>query len=211
MHLIEIHPPLVLASAITGYAAALSGPPGGGSFAAGRHCAGLALGRIDEALGTATVGRGPAGEPRWPDGVTGSITHKTDVAWAAVAPTTVIRSLGIDVECVTDPAATRVAEVVLHADERDVGPASLSWPERVVVAFSIKESVFKCLYPLVGRRFYYDALRISRLDPDAGTFDAELIETLSDSYRRGFRLSGTVAVEGPHVWSAVWLGADAPG
>src|SRR2546423_6154826 len=65
-------------------------------FATGRAVARQAL----AALGVAPVplARGPGGEPGWPAGVVGSITHCAGYRGAAVAPATRAASVGIDAE-----------------------------------------------------------------------------------------------------------------
>ncbi|HKN97304.1 MAG TPA: 4'-phosphopantetheinyl transferase, partial [Pseudonocardiaceae bacterium] len=61
-----------------------------------RTCARRAL----AALGRPEVPilRGAKGEPLWPAGIVGSITHTTGYYAAAVAESTVVRSVGVDAE-----------------------------------------------------------------------------------------------------------------
>jgi 4'-phosphopantetheinyl transferase EntD len=65
-------------------------------FSTGRACARTALARLG--LPPVPIPRGPGGEPQWPDGVTGSITHCTGYRACAVARTVHVAALGIDAE-----------------------------------------------------------------------------------------------------------------
>src|SRR5262249_61789813 len=73
-----------------------AGPGRRAEFAAGGGCAREAR----PGLGgpAAPILPGPAGEPRWPGGVTGSITHCAGYRACAVARTTDVAAIGIDAE-----------------------------------------------------------------------------------------------------------------
>src|SRR6516225_8640665 len=73
-----------------------AGPRRRAEFTAGRRCAREALARLG--LPAAPVLAGRAGEPRWPAGVTGSITHCAGYRACAVARTADVTALGIDAE-----------------------------------------------------------------------------------------------------------------
>src|SRR5262245_6997786 len=73
-----------------------AGPRRRAEFAAGRWCAREALARLG--VPAAPILPGPAGEPRWPEGVTGSITHCAGYRACAVARTTDVAAIGIDAE-----------------------------------------------------------------------------------------------------------------
>jgi 4'-phosphopantetheinyl transferase EntD len=73
-----------------------AGPRRRAEFAAGRLCARAALARLG--VPAAPILPGPAGQPRWPAGVTGSITHCAGYRACAVARTTDVTAIGIDAE-----------------------------------------------------------------------------------------------------------------
>src|SRR5215813_14270807 len=73
-----------------------AGPGRRAEFAAGRSCARAALAMLGVAAGPILVG--PAGQPLWPAGVTGSITHCVGYRACAVARTTDVAAIGIDAE-----------------------------------------------------------------------------------------------------------------
>jgi 4'-phosphopantetheinyl transferase EntD len=128
-----------------------AGPRRRAEFTAGRQCARTAL----AALGVPAVPilLGLAGEPRWPAGLVGSITHCPGYRACAVARTADLAAIGIDAEPDQDLPGG-LAEAVATAAElawirrRAVTAPAVHW-ERLV--FSAKESAAKAWYPLTGR------------------------------------------------------------
>jgi enterobactin synthetase component D len=187
------------------YSARLIGGDYRWHFRAGRECAARALAQLG--VPATEVGRGPAGEPLWPEGITGSITHKGEFVSAAVARASDALGIGIDAEEIVDSTrAARIAPMIVMPREVSIGGDSVSPGLRVSLLFSIKEAVFKCLYPLVGKRFYYDALTVLVVDLDAGSFEAELAIPLSAQLPAGHLLAGRVAQSHGLVHSGVCEG-----
>jgi len=73
-----------------------AGPRRRAEFAAGRSCARAALATLGVAAGP--ILPGPAGQPLWPAGVTGSITHTAGYQACAVGRTADVAAIGIDAE-----------------------------------------------------------------------------------------------------------------
>ncbi|MGA8211251.1 MAG: 4'-phosphopantetheinyl transferase superfamily protein [Nocardioidaceae bacterium] len=118
-------------------------------FATVRCCARSCLGRLG--FEPVAVLPGPGGAPGWPVGVRGSMTHCAGYAAAALAPADRVAAIGIDAEPDT-PLPAGVLEVIATPSERcqvhDLGAvAGPSWDR---LLFSVKESVFKAWFPLVG-------------------------------------------------------------
>ncbi len=141
-------------------------------FATARYCARMALfagGAHAQALVAARGGHGPS----WPPGHVGSITHCTGYRAAAVARSTAYAAVGIDAE----PHLALPAEVrdcVLRADEvaaLAALPGGIHW-DRVV--FCAKEALFKAWNPATRRWLDFHDASV-RLDPDSGTFRADLV------------------------------------
>ena len=175
-------------------------------FAAGRHCALAAL----RALGAqvAGIGRGTDGLPVWPAGFTGSISHCDDLACAVAVRTTDAWGAGLDVErVVSRRRASRVGPLVVDRDELLAARAAgLDEALGVTLLFSAKETLFKCLFPVVRRWFGYSAARI-RLHED-GSFDARLTMALTDGFPGGMTLAGRWTVSGGRVYTALILTRD---
>jgi len=84
-----------------------------------------------------------AGMPIWPDGIVGSLAHDATVAVAALARHSDYLSLGVDVEP-AEPLAADLLELVTTSSERVTMRNALQGR----LLFSIKEAVYKAVYPL---------------------------------------------------------------
>ena len=184
-------------------------------FLAGRYAAQQALG------GLGVVGmpeRNPDGSPRWPERVAGSITHGAGRALCAVAFASDVRSLGIDAErLMSERASEELRARICFDDERDLFARELAaLPEHhaVTFAFSAKESLYKCLYPFVGRFMDFHAARVvaARGELDAaggrGELTLELAIDWSPELEAGTQLRAQWAHTSAHVETAVLLGAS---
>jgi enterobactin synthetase component D len=175
-------------------------------YLAGRYCADHAVERLRPSATRPAIGRGAAGEPQWPAGLTGSVTHTDGLASAAVARLTDARSIGIDSEMRVDHwRAERIRPLVMRPEEHGVGGRAIDEATRVTLVFSAKESIFKCLYPVIGRRFYYEDALITSGDPATGQFVAELMTTLAPGFERGTILRGRFEIDDARVHTGVWL------
>ena len=165
-------------------------------FIAGRYCAAQALRLAGAADWAAEIGTGPAGEPLWPAGFVGSITHTVTHATSAVAGCDDAISIGIDAEPFAGPErVTRVSCIVLHACESRLKATGFA-PEAVfTLCFSAKEAFFKCLFPLVRHRFDYRDAAVRMIDVREQRIEIELLTSLGTGYDRGRRITGRFDVE----------------
>ncbi|HEX7279315.1 MAG TPA: 4'-phosphopantetheinyl transferase superfamily protein [Solirubrobacterales bacterium] len=142
-------------------------------FTTARACARLALAE----LGAPADGipAGPKGEPVWPEGVAGSITHCDGFRAAAVARTADVASVGIDAEPNAPLPAGLLSDVagpgeVGHLRSLAGDDPSVAWDR---LLFSAKESVYKTFFPLTGRWLGFEDAELE-VDP-GGTFTATLL------------------------------------
>lgn len=169
-------------------------------YLGGRVCARRSLERVG----------GPGGElpvdaervPQWPAGFCGSITHSKGFAAAVSGRRRRWQSLGLDLEHVLEEArAERLAHEILTEAERtrfsDWAPAVL-----VTLVFSFKESLFKALYPLTRRRFYFQDAEVIDLTYD-GQAQLALRANLSEEWRSGQHVGGQFIQLGDHLLSLV--------
>jgi enterobactin synthetase component D len=179
-------------------------------FLAGRFCAMEALRRLDPSRAPIMPGRTERGAPVWPSGVVGSITHTGGYVSAAVARSADMRARGIDAERrVSVPQARRLSLQVCWASELMQGmEAGLDRVQSLTLAFSAKEAIFKCLFPLTGHMFYYHDVRIEHVDARTGMFDARLIKTLSPEFRAGMHVEGRFELSESLVHTGVYLRAS---
>jgi 4'-phosphopantetheinyl transferase EntD len=172
-------------------------------FATGRHCALAALSALS--CDAVALGREGDGRPRWPPGIVGSISHCERLCIAAVAREQAFAALGLDVEPRT-PLPEGVLALVASSEEIAALPynaiPALDRPPFDTVLFSGKESVFKALYPEVGRFFGFEEISLA-LAVD-GSFEARLQAGLACEARRN-SLGGRFALTRDYVLTAVLL------
>ena len=175
-------------------------------FLAGRVCARAALQQLDHLDCIPAIGEDRA--PVWPSHISGSITHSTGHAAAIVGHKAQWRGLGMDLENVlTRERAERLAGEILTADELqrmatvDREQAALL----VTLTFSVKESLFKALYPIVQTRFYFEHAEVVQWSP-AGHVRLRLLIDLSSEWCHGKELVGQFAVADGQLLSLVAVG-----
>jgi len=172
-------------------------------FLAGRLCARAALQQLDGRDWVPGMGEDRA--PIWPDDISGSITHSTGWAAAIVGNKQHWRGLGLDTENLLTPErATRLAGEILTPTEMQqmaAGPAE-QIALRVTLTFSIKEALFKALYPIVLKRFYFEDAQLIDWTED-GHARLRLLTDLSSEWQSGKELDGQFSVQGEHVLSLV--------
>lgn len=177
-------------------------------FATGRACARAAL----EPLGLAEVAipMGSGGEPRWPEGVVGSITHCEGYRACAVARETEVAALGIDAEPNRPLPESLLADVAFGAELAlvrrlaEVEPG-VCWDR---VLFSAKESVYKAWFPHACRWLGFDDVALT-IDHRTGTFSAGLpLPGLPLADRQLPVLSGRWAVDTGILVTAVAVARD---
>ena len=155
---------------------------------AGRWCAQQALRQAgyDE---PPLPGSGAGGEPLWPDGWCGSISHSDTCISALIGPTAHYHGLGIDHEPPMSPqTAQSVMTRLASPTELALRPADWSLPDWLTLIFSAKESLFKAIYPTLGRFFGFQAAEIQAIS--AEHFQIQLCETLAPAWPAGLRLTG---------------------
>jgi 4'-phosphopantetheinyl transferase EntD len=156
-------------------------------FALGRQCAHRCLQQLG--ADATSLLPGPNGEPIWPAGFVGSITHCEGYCAAAVAARAL--SVGIDAE----PASALpddVLGIVAFGEE-------IAWVEaqpdstRGRLLFSAKESVYKAWFPLTRSWLSFEDVRVE-FNENTGSFTAHFL--VSGPVVAGKRLQ---AVEGRYI------------
>jgi 4'-phosphopantetheinyl transferase EntD len=140
-------------------------------FVTGRACAREALAGLG--LPPSPIGSGAKGEPLWPPGVTGSITHCEGYRASAVARSSSALMLGIDAER-NARLQEGVWEQVAHGRERELRDGDSDAGHHLdAVLFSAKEAIFKAWYPLTRRWLGFGDAELA-IDV-SGTFTARLL------------------------------------
>lgn len=128
---------------------------------AGRTAARVAM----KTLGVAPVAiaKGDLGQPIWPDGLVGAITHTDNLAIAALADRKNVAGLGIDLEHQSRFKPNLTSAIMTKAEiaaSVDLG-----------ATFTAKEAVYKAAFPLVQKVFGFQDVTI-RFTENGRSFEA---------------------------------------
>ncbi len=143
-------------------------------FTTARACARAAL----EKLGVppAPIPSGERGEPLWPAGVVGSITHCDGYRACAVARSSQIVTVGIDAEPNAALPHGLLGDIARPEELPSLRRLEQERPQvhwdRLL--FSAKESVYKAWFPLARRWLGFEDAVVA-IDPCEGTFTARLL------------------------------------
>jgi enterobactin synthetase component D len=141
-------------------------------------------------------------EPIWPRGYVGSITHCEGFYAAAVARDTTHHSLGIDAEQ-NRSIPPEIRDQIMTVMEKKWYNLTLHKDKTDLLIFSAKESIFKCLYPLVNH--YIDFLEIDLIiDRSYLQFRADLPDYLISKV--GVQtIEGIYNMDETHIFTASFL------
>jgi enterobactin synthetase component D / holo-[acyl-carrier protein] synthase len=143
-------------------------------FVTVRACAREALARLGEP--PRAIPSGVRGEPLWPPGIVGSITHCDGYRACAVARSSELVTVGVDAEPNQPLPDGLLADVALP-EEREwlrhlVRQAPEAHWDRLL--FSIKESVYKAWFPLAEKWLGFEDAVVS-IDRQRESFSAHLL------------------------------------
>jgi enterobactin synthetase component D len=156
-------------------------------FFHGRMAARRALVALGRGAASPTVGG--EGQPVWPVGVVGSITHSGPFAAAVALDGAHWRGVGIDIECVADESGcAALKSVAIDGSElatlrAQVGRFDIA--ALLTLAFSAKESVYKAAFDAVGRYFGFEAARVLEVDVAGSRLALRIEEDLGGPFVRG--------------------------
>ncbi|HEY8809778.1 MAG TPA: 4'-phosphopantetheinyl transferase superfamily protein [Solirubrobacterales bacterium] len=164
-------------------------------FTTARACAREALARLGQPH--QAIPAGPKGEPLWPDGIVGSITHCDGYRACALALAGDLVTVGVDAEPNQPLPGGLLADIALPEERELLRDLSRRAPrthwDRLL--FSIKESIYKAWFPLAERWLGFEDAVVS-IDLQRGSFSAYLLVPgpLLDGHElRGFDGSWLVA------------------
>ena len=146
-------------------------------FVTVRYCARQALGELG--VGPVPILKGDKGEPCWPEGVVGSLTHCEGFRGAVVGWSSDVRSVGIDAEP-HDVLPKGVLDAISLPEERaQLGalPGDLHWDR---ILFCAKEATYKTWFPLTHRWLGFEDARISFEVDGSGTTGTFVSRVLID-------------------------------
>lgn len=157
-------------------------------FVTARACAREALSRLG--VPAQPIPTGSRGEPVWPAGIVGSITHCAGYRACAVAHANELITIGVDAEPDEPLPPDLLADIALPEEQRWIESAVVADPgtswDRLL--FSIKESIYKAWFPLTRSWLGFEDAVVS-INPSHGTFSAALLvpgPTLGERKLDGF-------------------------
>lgn len=148
-------------------------------------------GRAMAQLGQAVLGHQPAQVARsenrvpiWPRGLTGSISHSSGRCVCLVLPDCTLL-VGVDTEALAASNQLRAIDrIVATAQDRALIAQAADKTGLATLLFSAKETLFKLLYPVVGRHFGFACAEICAM-PDNGMLHLRLTRDLHPSLPAG--------------------------
>jgi 4'-phosphopantetheinyl transferase EntD len=135
-------------------------------FVTVRHCARLAMGQLG--VPDLPILKGEKGEPQFPNGLVGSLTHCEGYRGAVVGRQSAVRSIGIDAEphgVLPDGVLDAISLPVERREISDL-PTGLHWDR---ILFCAKEATYKAWFPLTERWLGFEDAHITfDIDSDGG-------------------------------------------
>jgi 4'-phosphopantetheinyl transferase EntD len=143
--------------------------------------------------------------PRWPESVVGSITHNQDYACCALAFKKNLQGIGLDAE-IFGRTKIELARQIRVDKDLQFHP-EMTEQELLTFIFSAKESLYKTLYPIVGKFFGFDHAYISEINSADHTFKIHLQKSLNDVFSPGARgdFEGKFALLGNSLFTVIEL------
>lgn len=178
-------------------------------FSVGRACARRGLVLLGRAAGAIPSDGYRA--PVWPHGIVGSISHCRGLCGAAVGQRNeALNSIGMDIE-ERRAVSPDLADIICLPEERAwlSSFSSVQSRDALTAIFSAKEAFYKCIHPVTGLIFGFDAVLID-VDFSGGRFRATL-QTPLPPLPATYRMTGEIRLSDDHVITAITLPAPHPG
>lgn len=157
------------------------------------------------------VGKGADGEPQWPKGITGSLTHCSGFTAVGVAYKHHVKAIGLDSEIIlTQEVLTEVMDTIaLPFEIQRAKQLEKNFQfQYFTLLFSAKECIYKALFPLVNIFFGFHDAEIIDLDFSSRRFRAKLLKTLNAEFQEGFILEGQFSIDTQYVHTGLVLNSD---
>ena len=174
-------------------------------FAQGRSCAHQALERFKleaEPIPRNTKTR----EPCWPEAVRGSITHSGQYVAAAAGLADDFSGIGIDLESLSRVVDFNISRHVCVEKELDwlktLSPSMAN--QGLMIIFSAKESIFKCLFPISKTYLYFKDATVE-IDEDSDEFTFTLSRKCSGITEAGFKHRGRFSIIDKMLLTSIYL------
>lgn len=169
-------------------------------LAAGRRAARRALAAAG-CVDPRPILKGDRGQPLWPPGWVGAITHAEAYAAAVVAPRALSAGVGLDLESLDRKVEQDIARIIALPEEQ-------AWigqdKARLLSLFSAKEAIFKAMFPLEHVFLDFVEARVQWIEAES-RFEAELLRAASRHHPIGYHFPIQVQRAAGYVLAAVVL------
>jgi 4'-phosphopantetheinyl transferase EntD len=152
--------------------------------------------------------RGRSGDPIWPQGVTGSISHCDDSCFVAIADTKYYKSIGVDIESIED-IPENIIDYVCTCDEINwicsMQCLKKAYPLAKMI-FSAKESSFKCIFPLVNKFIEFTEVEIDMSIYD-NAFSVKFVHPKNNNMSPfgRYNIRGLIFIDGKYIYSLAFV------
>lgn len=126
-------------------------------FSTGRMLMRRALRDAD--IDVCAIPAGSLGEPVWPTGIVGSLSHSDEVCALITGRASEYISIGFDLE-LSSSDLSETANLILSPQEKSLNYT----PDRLRAVFCAKEAVYKCISPVARQFMEFDELSIEFRD-----------------------------------------------
>ncbi|WP_052673404.1 4'-phosphopantetheinyl transferase family protein [Rouxiella chamberiensis] len=143
--------------------------------------------------------------PVWPQGIVGSLTHTATRAVILTARADCRHHVGVDAENLLKASSAQelASMIVGETEEALLQRCEMPWAAALTLAFSLKESLYKALYPHLKQFMSFHSARVIELNGETGHALLQLTSTLDEDYPAGRVFRGYFAWQEEHVLTVV--------
>ncbi|MDN0096501.1 4'-phosphopantetheinyl transferase family protein [Yersinia rohdei] len=149
--------------------------------------------------------------PQWPTGLIGSISHNNQRALCTAQRVTPVmesseanygtHGVGLDIESLisVERAKNLWPGILTEEEYHSFQDGPLHFNQLLTLAFSAKESLFKAVFPQLGRYFDFLEARLLSYSLDTGYFELMLLRELSEHFPKGRCFTGSFTLNDSDV------------
>lgn len=143
--------------------------------------------------------------PVWPVGISGSLSHSHQSIAVLLSRRENRLLLGVDCETIlrAETAEQMQSVIVTPEEKQRLLESGLPFATALTLAFSIKESLYKALFPLLRQAMDFRAAEITALFPATGQVQLRLTDSFASDFPAGRAFTGQVELQAEQVVSWV--------
>lgn len=143
--------------------------------------------------------------PVWPQGFAGSLSHSHQRIALLLLNTESGKLAGVDCERIMklETAEEMYAAIITEEEKRRLLESGLPFATALTLAFSLKESLYKALYPQLRQFMDFGCAEIIACQPDTGEVRLRLTASFSSEFPAGREFTGRVRLTPTEVLSWV--------